>query len=126
MVVAFDIDDTITRHPKFFSLLTKALVAAGHDVIIITYREDREPTNKALAEWDIAYTKLVTSRTNDLLSHGPDEWKAEICRQFSVEIIFEDMHEVIQHIDKSVVTFMLVDPEKHRLDLLAGADASRS
>jgi hypothetical protein len=28
MVVGLDIDDTITRHPRFFAFLTRALVAA--------------------------------------------------------------------------------------------------
>ena len=42
MVVAFDIDDTISRHPQFFAFLTQALIAAGHKVLIITFRSDRQ------------------------------------------------------------------------------------
>jgi len=30
MVIGFDIDDTITRHPPFFAVVTHALRAAGH------------------------------------------------------------------------------------------------
>ena len=68
MVVAFDIDDTISRHPKFFSFLTRALKAAGHEVVIITFREDRQATEAALRGWGIAWTKLLTSTLETCLN----------------------------------------------------------
>ena len=37
MVIGIDIDDTITRNPQFFAILSSAFVKAGHRVIIITF-----------------------------------------------------------------------------------------
>jgi len=118
MVIAFDIDDTITRHPPFFSFLTKALVEAGHQVVIITFREDRRMVSADLARMGIVFTKLVTSTTKDLLAADPDKWKARVCKRMGVEVFFEDMPEVLQHLGESVVGMMPVNRD-HRLDLLA-------
>jgi len=119
MIVALDIDDTITRHPAFFSVVTRALVAAGSEVIILTFREDAEAVAAELAGWGIAYTDIVTSTTKELFAHGTDEWKAHVCRQRGVEILFDDMAEILQHVDESVVAFLAIDRRRHRLDLLA-------
>lgn len=48
MIIAFDIDDTITRHPPFFAVLSRALVEAGHQVLIITFRDDPTVTAEDL------------------------------------------------------------------------------
>lgn len=42
MVIGLDIDGTINRHPKVFALLSDALMSAGREVIVITFREDRK------------------------------------------------------------------------------------
>jgi len=39
MNVGLDIDGTITEHPAFFALLSTAFRAAGHRVLIFTYRD---------------------------------------------------------------------------------------
>ena len=118
MIVAFDIDDTITRHPPFFAFLTRCLLEAGHEVIIITFREDRALVEHDLRQSGILYSQLVTATTDELLAHGPDRWKAAFCRRHGVEIIFEDMPEVLQHMDDDVVAFMPIDRGRHRLELL--------
>ena len=112
MVVGMDIDDTITRHPAFFSFLAGALLAAGHEVIIITFREDREDTKALLEEWNIGYTKLITSSIEACFEHGVNEWKAAVCRENQVEIFFEDDPEVIQHVDESTVCMMPVNHDE--------------
>jgi hypothetical protein len=99
MVVAFDIDDTISRHPQFFSFLTQALVAAGHEVLIITFRQERSETESDLRDWGIAWTKLVTSTLQACLAEGVDEWKASECRKAGVDVFFEDDPDVLKHID---------------------------
>ncbi len=39
MKAALDIDGTITERPEFFAVLSRALRAAGHRVLILTYRD---------------------------------------------------------------------------------------
>lgn len=108
MIVGLDIDDTITRCPEFFSLLTHALIEANHQVIIITFREDRSATQADLKNWDITYSQLITSSLEDCLEYGVNEWKAVLCRRHGVEIFFEDDPEVIDHVDKSTICMMPV------------------
>jgi hypothetical protein len=111
MIIALDIDDTITRHPEFFSLLTKSLSDGGHTVLIITYREGREETEEDLQGWGIAYDTLITATSQKLLEHGVNEWKAAVCREHDVEIFFEDDSAVLEHIDGSVFCLMPINQE---------------
>lgn len=115
MNVAFDIDDTITRHPQFFALLSRSLRAEGHRVIIITFRDNRDVTANDLREWGIAYDTLVTSTLELCLEHGVDEWKAEVCRTHQVDIFFEDDPEVLRHVDDRIVCMMPIDRTYHVL-----------
>lgn len=124
MVIALDIDDTITRHPPFFSVLSQALVAAGHTVVIITYRQDREEAAGALEGWGIAYDTLVTHSLEIELAEGydPEQWKARVCREHGVEVFFEDSARVLKHVDPGTLCLLAVDPDRHDLDRL-GEDA---
>jgi len=103
MVVAFDIDDTISRHPQFFSFLTRALIAAGHEVLIITFRQERLDTESDLLDWGIAWTRLITSTLEACMAEGVDEWKASECRKAGVDVFFEDDLDVLKHIDPKTV-----------------------
>ena len=40
MKIALDIDYTNTRHTEFFAVITEALVSNGHEVFIITFRQE--------------------------------------------------------------------------------------
>ncbi|MCA9298027.1 MAG: HAD family hydrolase [Phycisphaerales bacterium] len=115
MTIAFDIDDTITRHPGFFSFLTGALIDAGHRVIIITFRDDRESAMESLEEMGVRYTELVTSSREEHEEFGLFEWKGEVCRRHGVEVFFEDDAAVLQYVDPSIVSLMVVDHEQHDL-----------
>ena len=106
MIVRFDIDDTITLHPEFFSLISHALINAGHKVIIITIREDQQTAENDLKLWNVVYNKLVTSTLESCLVHGVNEWKAGVCRQNNVDIFFDDDPHVIKHIDDSTFCIM--------------------
>jgi hypothetical protein len=99
MVTAFDIDGTITRHPAFFAFLTQALVQAGHQVLIVTFREDRAAAEADLDRWGIAYHRLITSSLEACFKHGVDRWKAVACREQGVEVFFEDDPDVLAHVD---------------------------
>ncbi len=110
MRVAFDVDDTITRCPEFFSLLSRALKAAGHRVFIITYREGSPDTQRELRDWGIEYDTLVTPTDEELDAHGFFQWKADACRRLKIDIFFEDMPEVINLLDETTIAMMPVDP----------------
>lgn len=60
MVIGLDIDGTITRHPNFFAFISQALVQGGHQVVVITFREDRKSAADDLAVWGVAYSELIT------------------------------------------------------------------
>ena len=118
MVIGIDIDETITRNPNFFSVLSEALIAAGQDVIIITFREDIQSTEKALKDWGIGYTKLVTSTLEQHLEFGVNEWKNRVCQEHSVDVFIEDSPEVLKHMDPSILSLMVVDPSRYDLTKL--------
>lgn len=102
MIIALDIDDTISANPVFFSFLSRAAADAGHTILIITYRENREIATDDLNEWGITWHKLITATMDDLNTHGFNSWKAHICREHEVDVFFEDMIEVLEHVDDSV------------------------
>jgi len=110
MKVALDIDDTITRHPAFFAFLSKALLDAGHEVVILTFREDRTSTAADLAGWGVVYTDLITSTLDAHLEHGVNEWKGAMCQQHGIDLFFEDSMEVLQHVPEPTVCFAPVGP----------------
>lgn len=120
MNVAFDIDDTISRHPAFFSLISKALAEAGHRVVIITLREDREGAQDDLGKWGITYHELISAKSQELVEVGACEWKAKMCVQQAIEIFFEDMPEVVKCIDhEQTLCLMPIDPEIHDMEGMA-------
>jgi hypothetical protein len=122
MRVAFDVDDTITRCPEFFALLSRALQAGGHSVFIITYREDRPETEQELRAWGIQYDELVTPTDRDLQERGFYRWKAEACRLRKVDIFFEDMPEVVNLLDESTLAMIPVDPPLGKITYEAAAE----
>ena len=83
--------------------MTQALIAAGHQVLIITFREDRLATESDLRGWGIAWTTLITSTLEACLETGVDEWKSSECRKAGVDVFFEDDPRVLQHIDPGTV-----------------------
>ncbi len=115
MIIGFDIDDTITRHPEYFAFISHALIKAQHEVIIITFREDRRSTKVDLKRWDIAYSKLITSNLEECFEHGVNEWKGVVCRQYGIEIFYEDDPEVIKHVDESTICMMPVSKSIHKI-----------
>jgi hypothetical protein len=110
MRVALDIDDTITRCPPFFSLISKALIAAGHQVFVISYRMDQEAVEQELRHvYDLAFSEVILPTSQELDREGFYNWKANACRRLEIDIFFEDMPEVINELDPSVVAFMPYD-----------------
>jgi hypothetical protein len=118
MLIALDIDDTITRHPAFFAFLSQSLIAAGHGVAIVTFRTDRESTSAELDAWGIAYTHLITASLDPDSEDGTDPWKARICKELGVDVLFDDSPEVLRHVSPSILSLMVVDQDRYDLNRL--------
>jgi uncharacterized HAD superfamily protein len=97
MKVALDIDGTISECPGFFAVLSSALRAAGHQVIVLTYRDPdrRTATEAGLREWGIEYDELVIASSL--------EAKGELCGAHGVDLFFDDQDECIAAVPESVV-----------------------
>ena len=104
MIIGIDFDETITRCPEFFALLTKALKAEGHTILIITFRTDVDDIHRDLAKLDIAYTELIIEA--DIPRDDFYAWKAMVCRERNVDILFEDMPGVAAAVEPPTVVMM--------------------
>jgi hypothetical protein len=89
MNVALDIDGTISERPELFALLSSALRAAGHRVLVLTYRdpERADATRAQLASLGIAFDELVIAPS--LEAKGP------LCAALGVDVFFDDQDECI-------------------------------
>lgn len=103
MKVGFDLDNTISEAPAFFSFLSQALISAGHEVHIIT---GREPSNvmesairRELGEYKIQFTyiKMTMQKHDYILSQG-------------IEVYFDDTDEFFHKLPESVKVFKIREP----------------
>jgi hypothetical protein len=111
MILGLDIDGTITRHPEFFAALANGFRAAGHRVVIITFRQDRESTVSDLREWGIGYDELVTSTVSEHLKHGVDAWKGAVCESRGVHVLIDDDATVLGSLRPGTIGLMVL-PER--------------
>jgi len=114
MIIGLDLDCTITELPELFSLLTSALVDAGHEVHVITYRPPGTETQvrATLAELGIRYTWLH-------LPPAPvsaPEWKAVVAAELGLDLMIEDSPEVLARMPAGVQRLWLCDREVFDLD----------
>lgn len=85
MKIAFDLDDTITLAPEFFSTLSKLW---NDDVYVITLRADRQETIIDLENLDI--------RCTDVILVSSCEEKAEVVKRLGIRVYFDDMPETLK------------------------------
>jgi uncharacterized HAD superfamily protein len=97
MKVALDIDGTISEHPELFAVLSSALRAAGHKVLVLTYRDPAraEATRAQLAAWRVELDELVIA---DSL-----EGKGALCAAHGVDLFFDDQDECIVAVPEHVL-----------------------
>jgi uncharacterized HAD superfamily protein len=97
MKVALDIDGTISEFPEFFALLSTALRAVGHQVVVLTYRDPAriEVTKDRLSEWGIEFDELVIASSL--------EAKGELCRTLGIDLFFDDQDECIATVPENVL-----------------------
>ena len=95
LTVALDLDGTLDASlaaTAFFRFLSTTLRAAGHRVVILSYRPFlRATAEQQLAEWGIVYDHLfwAESRAD----------KGDLCRKLGVDVFFEDNDECIALVD---------------------------
>lgn len=120
MIVGLDLDATISGAPEFFAMLTNALVAGGHEVHVITFRDasDRAATVAELEAYGIAWTRLLLPP--DEVS-DPPSWKAEVARRLGLDAMFEDSPEVLAAMPAGVKRFWLADPAVFDLERCVAA-----
>ncbi len=110
MIIAIDIDDTLTMNPPFFALLSKAVIGDGGKVIIISSRPKLSETflltERLLKEYGVMYNMLVLIDDPQVAKktcpYADLDWwekylwqKVDICQKETVEIVFEDDEKVI-------------------------------
>ncbi len=111
MNIALDIDDTITKNPRFFSLLSRSIRGAGGRVYIVTSRGNadgvKEKTRQELASYGIEFDALFIiadsgSQKQIPCPHGNLDryqkylWqKVKTCLDYSVDIVFDDDPKVV-------------------------------
>jgi orotidine-5'-phosphate decarboxylase len=106
MRVGIDLDDTITEAPFFFRIIAKGLMADGHEVYIITFREDLNLAIQDLKKYDIPYTNIFVPEQND---KSPEKWKAKIAIKLGLDIMVDDSPEVLDAMPKNVKTIWFCD-----------------
>jgi len=91
------LDRTISEHPEFFAVLSSALRAAGHWVVVLTYRDPARAhaTKAQLAMWGIAFDELVIAPSL--------EAKGELCGTLGVDLFFDDQDECIVAVPENVL-----------------------
>ena len=106
MIIAVDLDATITAYPSFFKAFTAAMIDSGHQIHIVT---DRPPgtenrVKELLDEYGIKYDKIII--TNDKFSYILEK---------GIQAIFDDTDEYIQNLPEEVAVFKI--REHYNFDL---------
>lgn len=120
MVIGFDIDDTITAHPPLFAVVSQALRLAGHRVVVITMRLDRERAAADLAAYGVVYDEL---RCFEIEAPGDYwGWKGRVCAALGVEVFFDDSPDILARMPAATLPFLAVHRPRHDLSRLSEAD----
>ena len=105
MRVGIDMDFTITALPELFKLLTKALIVSGHEVHIVTYRDEGKHTEEELTNFGISFTKIHLPPAGA----SPEKWKADVAREIGLDIMFDDSPEVLAALPESCKRIWVCD-----------------
>lgn len=87
MKIGIDYGGTITAAPEFFAVLTTAMVAAGHEVHIVTASPSRRHVESSLSMFEVVYTDIWLP--DDCFVSIP-EWKAELSKKIGLAIFIDD------------------------------------
>jgi len=113
MNVGIDIDFTITELPELFSILSKALRAAGHKVYVVSYRsqDDLEETEVELRGLGMEYDGIYLSDTAERIG----EFKSRLAVELDLDMFFDDMPEALVDLPDGVKRIWVCDPSVYDL-----------
>lgn len=107
MTFCFDMDGTLTRHPKVLGEIMKSLKSSGHTVYILTGSLGETPPDKLIA-YRLNQAKGLGLKSlehfDDIVScvdpsfDGVAKLKGVFCRENKVDWVVDDMPLYIQHI----------------------------
>lgn len=92
--LGIDIDGCVDESP-FFSILTHLWVG---DVIVITYRRDRDKAISDLKKHNIHFTDVILAKTFDD--------KARIIAEKNVSFYIDDQPEMLKHVSQDVAVML--------------------
>lgn len=111
--IGIDVDYTITSFPLFFSLLTQRLfndcqifIITSYDRIVGNLRQNFLYRLKQLKELDIKFHFLILAKGENLEELGKD--KARICKDYGIDIMFDDDNVFVSHLVKEVNVFHIM------------------
>jgi hypothetical protein len=113
--VGLDLDETISAIPELFALLSRALIEAGHEVHVITYREPG--TEVEVREELDGYGVMTTGVHLPVKREWPEDFKERMARELELDTMFEDSPENLAAMPEGVRRFWLCDPDVFDLDL---------
>ncbi len=117
--IGIGLDETITALPAWCSVMTRAVLRAGGEVHVITYREGgtEDEVQAELAGLAIDYTTL------HLPPSGVDAptWKAGLAQQLDLGLMIEDSPEVLARMPARTGRMWLCDPAIFDLDVCVRA-----
>jgi len=101
MIIALDIDGTISEHPQLFAALSRSFTTAGDTVLILTYRDpaNADRTIQELQAWGIQFDEVIYSPSL--------EAKGEICERLGVNVFFDDQDECLCEVPESVLSLKI-------------------
>jgi hypothetical protein len=133
MKIGLDIHGVITKHPKFFSELTKLFKEAGHEVHILTGSSLNPDTKYGrialdeLKKYGIHYTHLYSiidhqEKIGTEIVYEDDEnpwidddlWncaKGDYCKEHNIDIMFDDTRAYADYFDTPFVHFLSIKKE---------------
>jgi len=89
MKAAFDIGGVLSKYPAIFKPLMLALMAAGHEVHVITDMHDRDASMKMLLMNGFSFIPAEHVHNADYALHG-ELCKAVVLRELGIDIFFDD------------------------------------
>lgn len=92
--LGLDLDGTIDEAPAFFSWLSRSWPGR---VVVITYRPDRDEAARDLRELGVRWDELVLVDSF--------EQKADEIAERGIGVYFDDMDEMLRHVDERVAVF---------------------
>lgn len=111
MKIGLDLDNTISEIPLMFSILSRGLIAEGHEVHVITYRTDREQIARELQDYKVGFTAIHIPEEHPLGGGPIPLWKAAVAKDLGLHVMFEDSPENLSAMPEGIKRVWICDPE---------------